>query len=211
MVAGESRERPRRSRAPHRFGSYGTPERLELFPDMKPLRLLTPFLVAAAVASAQGTFPGLQKVLTTEEWQRAGLDRLTPDQIGVIDAALIRHILGGQRAAERAAATGTPPAPAPGATPAEAAAARSRFWEKFGLGKSSNAPDWRTQPPMTAKVTGWQGANRFVLDTGQVWEGLEQIPYEILGQTVTIEARPLGAFALKLGEDSVAVRVHRVK
>lgn len=181
---------------------------------MKPVRLLLPALLSVAATFGQSAFPGLQKILTTAEWERAGLDRLTADQIGVIDAALIRHAITERRAqgtAPTVAAPPAPPAPSVPATPAEAAAARSRFWEKFGLGALASAPDWRTVPPMTAKVTAWQGANRFVLDTGQVWEGQEKIPYEILGQTVTIEARPMGAFALKLNAESVAVRVQRVK
>jgi hypothetical protein len=173
---------------------------------MKLFRLALPCLLALPVFAAEAPFPGLQKILTPAEWQRAGLDRLTPDQLGVIDAALIRHV-----AQVVAKVTAPPPlAPEPGVTAQENAVARSRFWDRFGLGKSDTA-GWRDLPPMQAKVTGWQGANRFALDTGQVWEGLEPIPYEILGATVTIEARPLGAFALKLNENSVAVRVRRVK
>ena len=64
---------------------------------------------------------------------------------------------------------------------------------------------------MKAKVTAWQGANRFALDTGQVWEGTESIPFELLGQEVTIEARPLGAYELRLNENSMAVRVRRLQ
>jgi hypothetical protein len=173
---------------------------------MKLLRLALPCLLAVVASGAEPTFPGLQKVLTPAEWQRAGLDKLTPDQLGVIDAALIRHV------AQVVTKVTTPPplAPEPGVTAQENAVQRSRFWDRFGLGKSDGT-GWRDLPPMQAKVTGWQGANRFSLDTGQVWEGLEPIPYEILGATVTIEARPLGAFALKLNENSVAVRVRRVK
>ncbi|MBL9188498.1 MAG: hypothetical protein JNK23_13510 [Opitutaceae bacterium] len=174
---------------------------------MKLLPLAT-FFVASAFAGlgAEPTFPGLQKVLTDAEWKGAGLDRLTPDQLGVIDAALIRHV------AQVITKITTPPpvTPEPGTTAQENAVARSRFWERFGFGKGDGS-GWRDLPPMKAKVTGWQGANRFSLDTGQVWEGVEPIPYEILGATVIIEARPLGAFALKLTEDSVAVRVRRVK
>ena len=85
---------------------------------------------------------------------------------------------------------------------------RSRYWDKFGLEKIKG--DWREQPPMKAKVTSWQGGNRFALDTGQVWEGTEPIPFELLGREVIIEARPLGAYALKLGENSMSVRVRRV-
>ncbi len=173
---------------------------------MKSLRLLALSLLITASALAQSTFPGLRKVLTDAEWKRAGLDQLTPDQIGVIDAALIRT------QAQVIAVITTPPSltPEPGMSPVENAVARSRFWDFFGLGKGDNA-SWRTMEPMRAKVTGWQGANRFSLDTGQVWEGVEPIPYEILGATISIEARPLGAFALKLNENSVAVRVRRVK
>jgi len=179
---------------------------------MKLVHLLASIALLATTAFAQSSFPGLQKVLSPAEWQRAGLHQLTPDQVGVIDAALIRYLAGEARTAPVAAQPLSSPTPPPGATPAEAAVVRSRFWEKFGLGGSkASEPDWRAQAPMSAKVTAWQGANRFVLDTGQVWEGLEAIPYEILGQNVTIEARPMGAFALKLNENSVAVRVHRLK
>ncbi len=174
---------------------------------MKLLRwLVFPVLLTGAAQAAAPAFEGLQKVLTSAEWQRAGLDKLTPDQLGVIDAALIRHYA----AAITKATTPPPLAPEPGVTAQENAVQRSRFWERFGLGKSDGT-SWRDAPPMHAKVTGWQSANRFALDTGQVWEGLDPIPYEILGQTITIQARPLGAFALTLNENSVPVRVRRVK
>lgn len=179
---------------------------------MKLVHLFVASATFATAAFAQSSFPGLQKLLSSAEWQRAGLHQLTPDQIGVIDAALIRYLAAGAKTAPTAAQPPSSPTPPPGATPAEAAVVRSRFWEKFGLGGSTTAAsDWRAQAPMSAKVTAWQGANRFVLDTGQVWEGLEAIPYEILGQNITIEARPMGAFALKLNENSVPVRVHRLK
>ncbi|MBL9202456.1 MAG: hypothetical protein JNL39_18240 [Opitutaceae bacterium] len=173
---------------------------------MKLIRVVLPCLLASFAVASDSTFPGLQKVLTPAEWQRAGLDKLTPDQLGVIDAALIRHV------AQVVTKVTTPPpiVPEKGVTAQENALARSRFWDRFGFGKGDGT-GWREQQPMQAKVTGWQGANRFSLDTGQVWEGLEPIPYEILGATVTIEARPLGAFALKLNENSVPVRVRRVK
>ncbi|MSU23830.1 MAG: hypothetical protein EXS32_08410 [Opitutus sp.] len=179
---------------------------------MTSLRLLPFCLLLTTAALADGVFPGLRSLLTDAEWKRAGLERLTPDQIGVIDAALIRH-----QVQETKRQTAQPPlasapanAPAPGATPVETVVNKSRFWDRFGLGKSST-PDWRTVPPMVVKVTGWQGANRFVLETGQVWEGLDMIPYELLGREVIIEARPMDAFALKLDENSAVVRVRRVK
>jgi len=190
-------------------------------------------VLLASTTTANERFPGLKNILSEAEWRRAGLERLSPDQIGVIDAALIRHtssisappstlatqnIVRPTPAAAETTALAAPIATGPGrdltpadATPAQTAAAKSRFWEKFGIGGKSDPNDWRAQPPMLAKVTGMRGANGFVLDNGQSWEGQEQIPYEILGQSVIIEARPLGAFALRLNRDSVAVRVRRVR
>lgn len=155
-----------------------------------PLALL--FAVAAPAPAAENIFPGLHSVLTAAEWQRAGLDRLTPDQIGVIDAALIRHLLR------------------PAANPTAAPATKPSLWERFGLTRLPDS-DWRTQPPLVAQVTAWQGGNRFVLDNGQVWEGVEPIPFELPGRHVSIEARPMGNFALKLNDQSAPVRVRRVK
>jgi hypothetical protein len=179
------------------------------FTAMK-VRPLLACLATTCAAVAQDSFPGLQSVLSPAEWKRSGLDRLSPDQIGVIDAALIRYHLARQTVATAAATIPVPSSPdAPAsASPAEAAVIRSRYWEKFGLQKITG--DWRSQPPMKAKVTAWQGSNRFVLDTGQVWEGQEAIPFELLGQEITIEARPLGAFALRLNENSMTVRVRRL-
>lgn len=180
---------------------------------MQRLRRIAFCLLLASVASAQDTFPGLNAIMTAAEKKRAGLERLTPDEIGVIDAALIRYYmrvvtgvgplpspeaLAAQQRAERAAAAAALPHEAPG------------LWERFGLGKNPEA-DWRTQPPMTAKVASWQGGNRFVLDNGQVWEGLDPIPFELPGRQIIIEARPMGNFALKLDEKSAVVRVKRLK
>lgn len=167
-------------------------------------------LFTASALAAEGIFPGLRSVLTDAEWKRAGLDRLSPDQIGVIDAAVISHYLRAvtgvgalPTSAELAASQRPDPTIAGSSAP-------SGFWDRFGLTKLTDT-DWRTQPPLTARCTAWQGSNRFVLDNGQVWEGIEMIPFEVAGKPIIIEARPLGNFALKLEEKGIAVMVRRVK
>ena len=212
---------------------------------MKLLQLLVVFLLCTSAAKAQGVFPGLEKIMTEAEWKRAGLEKLTPDQIGVIDAALIRHyarslpasrtivasapvlaptpapapssagVAAPTTASTRAsisapAAVSTPPAViAPEPAPASREPSKS-LWDRFGL--PAWGGDWRDQPPLVAKFKMWQGANRFLLDNGQVWEGVEQIVFELPpGRDVIIEARPNGAFAMKLDERSAVVRVRRVK
>jgi hypothetical protein len=168
--------------------------------SIKTLRLLPFLLLLTGTLPAAPAFPGLQALMTDAEWKRAGLDRLTPDQIGVIDAVLIRYHLQTIRAAEAATPAALDPTPA-----------KPGLLDRFGFSKSAEA-DWRTQPPLVARFVMWQGANRFLLDNGQIWEGQEQIIFELPpGREVIIEARPMNSFALKLDERSAMVRVRRVK
>jgi hypothetical protein len=162
---------------------------------MKFYAALLSILLIASASAAETTFPGLKSVLSAAEWKRAGLDKLTPDQIGVIDAALIRHY---RRSLENV-------------TPAVAAEveARKREQARFGLDKIEG--DWRTTPPLVMKVVGWQGPNRFLLDNGMVWEGIEPIRFEIVDKDVTISARPNNSYNVSLDGTSAGARVRRVK
>lgn len=155
-------------------------------------------LLVVAPAFAQATFPGLKALLTDAEWKRAGLDRLSPDQLGVIDAALIKREAGltAQHQASLTAASET--APAPG-TPAG-----------FGL-SNANSPDWQSVPPLKAKVVKWETPSRFRLDNGQVWESADMIVYDLIGVDVEIQARPNGRFALAVNGQNTTLRVSRVR
>jgi hypothetical protein len=160
--------------------------------------LLAVVLLPSGFALAQSSSPTLQNLLTEAEWKRAGLDRLTPDEIGVIDAALIRHH-------RSLAAANT------GSSAAEAPAATSRSWrDRFGLG-GRDEPHWRDAPPLEATVTRWLGGNRFELDNDQVWEGIQGIPYELPGRSVSIHARPGSTYALAIDGKMTNVRIRRVK
>ena len=169
---------------------------------MKPLRSLPLLWATAVFVCAQPAFPGLRAFLTDAEWKRAGLDRLSPDEIGVIDAALIRR---------QVAAITSAPAPTPATPPAPAPKPKPTLAERFGLSRAAVETDWRTQPPLEARATAWLTVNRFTLDNGQVWEGVEAITFDLAGKEVVIEARPMESFALKLKSGSPSVRVRRVR
>lgn len=173
---------------------------------MKRLASLTlGFACLLPALSAQTASPGLRAILTDAEWRRAGLNRLTPDQIGVIDAALIRHSQGSTQALKTELETAKREIAAVNEVKRE----RSLL-ERFGLPIMSDV-DWRALPPLRAKVVEWQNANRFKLDNGQVWEGLEPIPYELAGQEVEITARPAGRFQLTVAGRSTGLRVIRLR
>jgi len=183
---------------------------------MKPLPVLSlskgllavALLSAAASVLAAETFPGLKAVLSASEWKRAGLDRLTPDEIGVIDAALIR---------QQAAATAqlqtelvTVKATAAAAVTNVTEEQKKSLLQRFGFTIFDDT-DWRSLPPLKAKVVKWESANRFVLDNGQVWEGFEPITYELVGKEIEIHARPRGQFALVVDGVNTTLRVMRLR
>ena len=169
---------------------------------MKTPQLVAIFLLVVSPAFAATTFPGLKSLLTAAEWQRAGLDRLTPDQLGVIDAALIRREAGlhAQHQVEVATAQQA-------AAPAQPALSESA---RFGL-SANDGEDWRTRPPLQAKVVKWETPNRFLLDNGQAWESHEPIIYDLVGKNISIHARPNDRFSLTVGEVETTIRVRRVR
>lgn len=177
---------------------------------MKTLFIVIAALTSTVFSTAQDSFPGLKSVLTAREWQRAGLDQLSPDQIGVIDAALIRYQLSLAPKPQPEAAPARPevaPAPAPAAATAE----RKRGWlERFGLPVGGD-DDWKNSPPLKATVVAWDGGNRFRLDNGQIWEGFEPIPYELVGKEIEIYARPNHRFTFSLDGKNTAARIYRVR
>lgn len=168
--------------------------------------VLTALFILLAAARAEESFPGLKAVLTPEEWARAGLDRLTPDQVGVIDAALIRRTKA--TAVQHAAAIAqarTAALPQPPIEPAQ----KKRFIDRFGLPFLDD--DWRSLPPLHGKVVAWEAANRFRLESGQIWEGAEAIPYELPGKEIEIHARPNSQFVLVIDGKSTSIRVFRLR
>jgi hypothetical protein len=174
---------------------------------MLPRPVLCLLLVACAAAplAAQDAFPGLKSVLTPQEWARAGLDGLTPDQVGVIDAALIRHARAAAARAEAEVRTARAQAEA-----AAAPARERRMLERFGL-PLLDTTDWRSVPPLRARVAAWESGNRFRLDNGQVWEGFEPIPYDLPGKEIEIQARPNNQFVLALDGRTTTVRLFRLR
>jgi hypothetical protein len=163
--------------------------------------LLALFLLTAGAAFAQSNFPGIKVIMTPEEFARAGLSVLTPDQLGVIDAAIIRHYTHTvKKAATEEAVT---------ISQQVVATEKKKSWlSHFGI---PEAADTSTPTALSAHCTGWVGGNSFALDNGQVWEGIEPITVEIANRDIEIQPRPLGGFALVVEGKNTTIRVRRVK
>jgi hypothetical protein len=177
---------------------------------MKNLFALALFIAAFATAafaqtSVQPVFPGVQAIMTQEEFARAGLSALTPDQLELINNAITRHYTSTvATVASRQAAVIVRQK-----TAAAAAQSNRSFLDRFGMPDFS--ADWRTLPVLKARCVGWVGGNSFKLDNGQVWEGYDTILVELAGRQVEIQPRPGAAFALVVDGQNTTMRVHRIK
>ncbi|MDB6167263.1 MAG: hypothetical protein JWM88_127 [Verrucomicrobia bacterium] len=169
--------------------------------------LLALFLATGALVLAQlpppSMFPGIKTVMSPEEFARAGLSGLSPDQLGLIDAAVIRHYARTVATAANQQATQI--------VQQQNTEQKRGFLERFGMPDLSFSQEWRDVPNLKAKCTGWAGGNSFKLDNGQVWEGLEPIPMELTNREVEIQSRPAGNFALAVDGQNTTIRVHRIK
>jgi hypothetical protein len=158
----------------------------------------------SAPAAQPSSFPGVKVIMTPEEYSRAGLDALSPDQIGVIDAAIIRHYL---RTVNVAASQ-----EAEQISQQAVEEDRKRTWlSRVGLPDLSLSQDWKTAESVKARCTGWVTGNSFKLDNDQVWQGVDPIRMELSGREIEIQARPNGGFALVVDGKNTTMRVIRVK
>jgi len=91
-------------------------------------------------AGATKDFPGIEKLMTAEEFARIGLDKLTPEQVQALDAWLVRYTAGEAYVVQT--------------TSEEVRAA---------------VPEFRLEARIVPPFTGWSGQTLFRLDNGQVW------------------------------------------
>jgi len=165
-------------------------------------RLLLAFLITSTAALAENSFPGIQSIMTLQQFHDAGLDKLTPAQLTALDNAIKSHYDTAVKTAvvEKAKVTQD-----------DFAREEERtLLERFGL-PLSLSQDWREKPSLSGTVTRWVGGNSFKMDNGQIWEGTEPITYELVDRNIEIAPRPNGQFALIVDGKNTTIRVRRVK
>jgi hypothetical protein len=181
------------------------------FFPMKPARYLLLILVLISTAAWAGEpeFPGLKAIMSEADWKRAKLDRLDAEDVRLINEAFAQYLkTGTSQPSAPVAASAAVSVPVSEATPPPAK--KSSLWERFGLGKAAEQKP--VEPVvMHATATAWHGANGFVLDNGQVWQGIDPIRDELVGHDVGIRAGKLGSFLLLVDGEETNVRVHRLK
>jgi len=129
-------------------------------------------------------FPGIEKLMSAEEFRRAGLDTLTPEQVRALDDWLVRYTAGEAYVVQT--------------TSEEVRAA---------------APEFRIEARIVPPFSGWTGQTLFRLDNGQVWRQRIKGRHVFNGDDtrVVITRNLLGFYNLTLVSTGRAVGVEPVR
>lgn len=187
-------------------------------------RLLLAFLCITPFAYAEDSFPGLQTIMTAEEFRQSGLYRLSPAQLKAVNDAIVRHYTGtvetaAQQQAEQIAEKIVEQKVEQIAQQKAEQIAQEKIAEhekksllqRFGVPDFGLNQDWKDEPSLFGRVTGWVGGNSFRMENGQVWEGLEPIPFELVNREIEIAPRPNGMFVLIVDGRNTTIRIRRIK
>jgi len=134
-------------------------------------------------------FTGLEKNMTPQEFQAAGLNKLTPEELAALNTWLIGKMK--QREADVAKAPRV---------------VRDGFLEP--------GDDGPVHSRILGEFHGWHGATHFALENGQVWQQAESGELEgvnITDPEVTITKSFMGDWMLKVKGYNSFVRVRRIK
>lgn len=169
-------------------------------------------------AALQAAAPSLRDVLTTEEFDRAGLSKLTAAELEFLSQRLLG---GGSDHPVPAAQTETRRLPATVAADPRADRVPAVDPEdSFGREKQIEAEREQQQEAnreiksrIAGKFTGWSGRTVFRLENGQVWQQVEPAVFsvDLEGPVVTVRRSRLGAFHLGVEGYGSQVKVKRIR
>lgn len=130
------------------------------------------------------TFPGIEALMSPQEYKAAGLDKLSPAEREALDSFLIRYT-------------------------AEDSSALLRNDEEV----KKAAEEQEIVSVIQQPFNGWSGETIFLLENGQVWKQRYSGRYHYSGSSpeVRITRNFMGFFRMELVESGKTVQVKRVK
>lgn len=142
------------------------------------------FLPMFSAADEDQTFPGIEALMTPEEFEAAGLQRLTPEERDALNQFLIRYT-------------------------AEDAQIMLREDKQV----KQAAQEQEIESVIKSPFTGWSGKTVFYLENGQVWQQRRMGNYRYQGDNprVLISKNFMGFYRMELLENGKTVQVKRLK
>jgi len=183
------------SRAGHRI-PYNRGFRRNAHFRMRSLVLALVVLIAPACAYAQD-FSSLEERMSASEFKAAGLEKLSADELSALNQWL----------RERATTASS------GAGPNAGFASQPDPNDQRGLRNATSA-DGEIVSRIQGEFKGWSGRTRFVLENGQVWEGLADsgsLSVNLVDPVVRIKKGLIGTWYLKVDGYNATAKVQRIK
>jgi hypothetical protein len=135
-------------------------------------------------AADNSSFPGVEKLMTGEEFSASGLDKLSPAEVDALNQWLIRYT----------------------ATDAE-------FIQTSDVEVKQAKKDAIISARLSESFKGWSGKTRFHLDNGQVWQQRMAGGYHYRGEPPAVELKKnlFGFWTMTLVDQGVGVGVKRIR
>ncbi len=150
---------------------------------------LTALTVLALVAGsclvqAQSSFPGIENLMTAEEYQASGIDGLSKEQRDALNRWLVRY------------------------TAEDSEVLRNTDEEVIEAAKETEVLS-----TISGAFKGWSGSTVFKLDNGQVWQQRRRGNYAHHGPNpeIIITKNFMGFYRMELVDSGKSVQVQRIK
>lgn len=140
-------------------------------------------LVVSATCQSQDAFPGIEQLMTQEEFEAAGLAALSQEQLEQLNKWLIRYT----------------------ARDAEVMATSNKEVRKEA--------DKEYRSRIVGRFEGWDGDTRFILENGEIWEQRQSGKWRTRmdNPEVLIYKNALGFYNLRIIEANRVVGIRRIK
>jgi len=159
------------------------------------------FSLTLPVLAAEG-FSSLEEQMSGKEYSAAGLDKLTPEELGALNNWIRRHSVA---TLQQARDSGTTAAAAGGD-------GDQRGFENRSAGDNTERTVIKSR--LVGSFSGWDGNAIFTLENGMIWEQTDKnksyIP-EVQNPEVTIEPTMFKKWRLSIDGHSAACKVVRVQ
>ncbi|MEP5765764.1 MAG: hypothetical protein ABJ308_14310 [Halieaceae bacterium] len=142
-------------------------------------------LVTPAIGQEASSFPGVEALMTAEEYQAAGIDKLSPVEREALNRWLVRYT-----------------------------AEDSQVLLNTDEEVQQAVVEQEVLTRISGNFRGWSGETRFKLENGQVWQQRRQGNYKYFGESnpeVRISKNFMGFYRLEMVESGKSVQVKRIK
>ncbi len=158
----------------------------------------------AQTVLAQTSFSSLEEQMTGKDFEAAGLEKLTPDELAALNAWI----------RSRSLATLDAPKPGSGAVYTGSAATQSGDTRGFETEQARNADRSTITSRIVGTFTGWDGQTVFTLENGMIWEQADKDKFYVKAvenPVVTIEPGAFRTWKLSVEGYASDCRVERIQ